>query len=149
MMYNWSQDTQDASKIDVKRLTVCKHKMGVVCLYRGCPILHWDAGIPKWTIRLFVQQLVQADNNISKPRIAGPLRGGTNGDIHIHPHKGPVMRKAFPCHNIIMIWNWCRCILVYNIHILASNQVKKINNSIFLSCGFQLLLHFYCSTSKC
>ena len=69
------------------------------------------------------------------------LWGGINGDIRIHPHKGPVMRKAFPCHNIIMIWTWYLCVLVYNIHILASNQVKKIDNSIFYHAGF----NFYCT----
>ena len=49
---------------------------------------------PSLLIRLFVQELKEK----SKPRIINPLWW----DIMDSPHKGPVMLKASPCHDVIM-----------------------------------------------
>ena len=54
---------------------------------------------------LFVQQLLQTDNNKNhtKSSIYLSLRGGGGGGGHRwpmdSPHKGSVTRKAFPCHD--------------------------------------------------
>ena len=65
----------------------------------------WDAKLHSRqsiviTSNLTVQPLVQADN---KENIAGPhywsFCGESTGEII--PHKGPVMRKAFPCRAVV------------------------------------------------
>ena len=44
-------------------------------------------------------------------RITGPLWGESTLQRVDSPHKGPVMRKTFPCHDVIMT---CRCRLQCN-----------------------------------
>ena len=71
------------------------------------PINHFSDA--KWALRhlssiasgLFVHKFVQADTNIKDmyywPFVRRIYRWPVDS-----PHKGPVMRKAFPCHDVIM-----------------------------------------------
>ena len=61
-----------------------------------------SAKVPKVTVSmLFVPQLVQANYKENKLPHYWPFIG----DHWVPPRRGPVMRKAFPCHDIIMSQN--------------------------------------------
>ena len=53
---------------------------------------------------LFSQQLFRLPLKKAYLRIAGTLFGESISASVDSPHKGPVMRKAFPCHDIIKLW---------------------------------------------
>ena len=60
----------------------------------------WASWHPKsLTTRLFVQQTINSNKNNQCPASLESLSPQWQMDS---PHKGPVMQKAFPCHNPIM-----------------------------------------------
>ena len=71
---------------------------------RNIVALHGPCRLKSLTTRLFVQQLVKTNNNeyIEAPHYWLLWK---KSDLH-SPRNGTVMRKVFPCHDIIMPWGW-------------------------------------------
>ena len=66
------------------------------------------------------------------------------------PHKGPVMRKVFPCHDIIIVVVCCDVILVSFIHILYGcfTGTGAVSVSVKGPCRIQINLS-HGSTTNC
>ena len=100
------------------------------------------------TIQLFVQMLVQTNIKANiKSAHHWPFVTGINWCSLDSPHKGPVMWKAFPCHDIVMLWGWYVCIsrrspLVNTRSDTRSLHVSAILNDIIMSLGGHYNHHF-------
>ena len=104
-----------------------KYNLSCSCHCRGeiigvflCVSLNWNdcvhTGDVKWpstnlnspVSRRIPQQFVYADKKQQKPKSSSPLAlcHGNPSVTGGSPHKRPVRRKAFPCHDVIMLLSY-------------------------------------------
>ena len=89
-------------------------------------------------------KLVQANQKSSKPHTTGPLLWKSIGDQLIPLTKGPVMRKAFPCHYVIMYTfstntTWQRPTIIQFVAATESTLVRQILASHWQQWSIALL----------
>ena len=81
----------------------------------------------------------------SKLRVTGLCAGNSPGPVN-SPHKGPVTRKMFPFHDVIM-WRMCLlCILLaqYPAMDVTRYQEALFTNRDYLILGYEYLTTFIC-----